>query len=278
MSINTIQSIFKFLEKNNAWNREFQDAGYRLDLGYASCLPNAKAERLKTLLSKTLNTQSQPKMTSQAKFWQLMAQNQKCFSSIESFVSMLEIQAEINNESQRKHWRVNIANGIWERMFDALREQSAWGPKTAALFVKNVVNIHRRNQQLSFWDDAPVKFAKNDRIYLPVDKVIIAIFEALNLKRATFEGINNYLTSDCGFGPDEMIVWDDLWYWGFFTQKNSKKIDETTQANGGRSFEWNADKFWCQYSSPKDKVAEVEKLAEEFLSILGVAPARSLKQ
>ena len=52
---------------------------------------------------------------------------------------------------------------------------------------------------------------------------------------------------------------NDLWFWGFFTQKkeNKKRISV-----------WNSEKFWCQRASPIQKETEVERLAKQFLEII----------
>lgn len=65
-------------------------------------------------------------------------------------------------------------------LYNGLRMQCGWGQKTAALFVKNVVNIHRSDvSRLHFFHDAKNRvrhIEADERLYLPVDAVIKHIF------------------------------------------------------------------------------------------------------
>ena len=63
-----------------------------------------------------------------------------------------------------------------------------------------------------------------------------------NQTRWTFDKINRILSKN--YTGDEIEVWDDLWFWGFITQKGS---------DSNRSFEWNEDKYWSLLHTPKDK-------------------------
>jgi hypothetical protein len=259
-----VRALFNFLQRNHAWNSNFQDDGYRRVLGWAS-QENSENERLLSLLHSTLNTQSQPKMESQSQFWRQVHNNKSRLSSLKEFVNFLEEVADPHDNDLTLRPRQTI----WERLFIALKRQPSWGEKTSALFVKNVFNIHSRLQNLAFWRDVPVAFQKNDVIYLPVDRVINEIFGKIGYEKLGFKNINKLLRQDLGYLPNEMIIWDDLWFWGFFTQK----IEASPGAESGlpvaqRKFVWNGDKYWSQISSNKADELAASLLAQEFLSIM----------
>lgn len=149
----------------------------------------------------------------------------------------------------------------YNSLFELLKAQDSWGAKTAALFVKAVYNTHAGySKQLMFWQDAPVTLATNDEIYLPVDAVIYFIFEQLGKPCShTFGGINKYIKANLPTGDIE--VWDDLWFWGFITQKGGGKT---------RTMEFNEAKYWNLLHSPKAAklIYKVKALANEFIGLL----------
>lgn len=152
--------------------------------------------------------------------------------------------------------------GPWARLFNALAAQPGWGPKTSALFVKNAIEVHRGPEKLHFLQDASVAAAPlmSDLVRLPVDTVITYIFQIIGLKNANFQSVNKALLKD--YSAEDFLVWDDLWYWGFFTQ-----VTSGSAANRKRSLGWNSDKFWCQPAAPRGKEREIRRLGEEFIEI-----------
>lgn len=147
-------------------------------------------------------------------------------------------------------------------LFQVLENQDGWGPKTAALFVKNIYWLHNKDYGSKFkiWSDVPKKVAKEDELYLPVDAVITAIFEKMDPGQTwNFKRINKSLKEY--YTCDQIEVWDDLWFWGFFTQKVVEKK---------RVFEWNENKYWAMKQTDKDVVVmgEIKKKAKEFLMLV----------
>lgn len=61
------------------------------------------------------------------------------------------------------------------------------------------------------------------------------------------------------YTPEEMLIFDDLWFWGYFTQDSRQKV---------RVMGWNSDKFWCQRSAPTASEARLKALAERFLTLV----------
>lgn len=245
-----IESLFKFLLKNHGFNKEIQDGFLRQTLSSYE----TNEDRARLLLHKMVNTQSQPKLDPIRDFFMSVAKNRKSLSSFKSFSLFLA------NTSEKKK------GGL----FEALKAQPGWGPKTAALFVRNLALIEQ-NQVLrsKFWTDIDV--LKSEEINLPVDAVILSIFsrftkEDLDLKKSvpkTFEGINSYLKNDLHYSNEDILIWDDLWFWGFITQ--SSKSENRERAHG-----WNDAKYWSIFNAPQDNVSirQIESRANEFLKIM----------
>lgn len=149
----------------------------------------------------------------------------------------------------------------WERLFHALAAQPGCGKNTAALFIKATIEIHR-GQRFCFLSDGVAKassIARQDKIFLPVDAVITHIFNCkFPGQRNDFSDINNRLR-EANYLPNDMLICDDLWLWGYFTQIVKKN---------SRTLAWNSDKFWCQPWSPKTSESALRALGEEFIELI----------
>ncbi len=98
------------------------------------------------------------------------------------------------------------------------------GGQTAAI-TKAIYHTHvdPRYKSGAFLAGAPKSISEQDKLYLPVDQVISNIFEkSFGMLNPDFRNIND-LISETYFG-DQVEVWDDLWFWGFITQKGSVGI------------------------------------------------------
>ena len=106
-----------------------------------------------------------------------------------------------------------------------------------------------------------LKLDKDDKLFLPVDIVIKTIFNKLdNSKTWDFDDINEYLNN---FSNEDIILFDDLWFWGYITQKGTGE---------NRKFvEWNNAKYWMLKESIKDEktIEEIKGKAKEFLNLIG---------
>lgn len=198
-----------------------------------------------------VNTQSAPKLDLLGDFWRSMDQFTRSTPlTSKEFIYHLE-----------EHIDPPFGNvKVWERLFHALTNQPGWGNKTAALFVKAVIKIHRGPKELHFWNDVGtnVPIHPEDKIYLPVDAVIKHIFENAGLiSRPNFYSVNRLLTNH--YGSEDMLLWDDLWFWGYFTQNSQGNV---------RAMSWNRNKFWSQPSSPTSSESEIKVLCEEFIDII----------
>jgi len=57
------------------------------------------------------------------------------------------------------------------------------------------------------------------------------------------------------YSLSEIEIWDDLWFWGFITQKDSGK---------NRTFEWNENKYWMIKVSEKNEKI-IKKLKKKLI-------------
>lgn len=246
-----LNTLFAFLQQHHHWNQELQR---RESFQVLAPFPGTEdaAQRLFSVLHELANTQSQPRMGSLGLFWR----------QLHEFISRVpapSTRLAFTEHLERSVNRSPRGKGPWERLFNALRAQPGWGDKTSALFVKTALRIHSDPTLLHFWGDTENgAIEPEDRLYVPVDAVIIVIFEELGVvARPDFKQINKFLAKH--YQPDEMLIWDDLWFWGFFTQEVQDKK---------RVLGWNSDKFWCTRSSPFADEYNVKVQAAKFLEIL----------
>ena len=238
-----LQDIYSFLRENRASNMPVQIGAYRLALMPYDNTP----DKVYSLLYATLNTQSQVKMDKSASFFKLIVENYEKLNSFSGFIEAIGGNAKtpLNFKSLHK----------------LLKDNSSWGDKTAALFVKAIYQTHiGYAKELSFWEDCPTSIENGDEIYLPVDAVIKFIFLQMgNPCKNNFKHINDYLKEQVT--DSDFDTWDDLWFWGFITQKSS---------GGNRILEFNEAKYWNMLDAPKDKetIEKTENLARHFIKLI----------
>ena len=152
-----------------------------------------------------------------------------------------------------------------------------WGPKTAALFSKVIYHLHMKGNPygvVKIWNDAPDCIEADDRLWLPVDRVINEIFNRIrnedmkyvkDVSEARFNKINNILQGI--YNGDQIEVWDDLWFWGFITQRIREvkpngeimteeeiriRVENDEKKETIRNLEWNDNKYWSKRDTSKD--------------------------
>ena len=240
-----LKQIFNFLKKNRQYNHSVQNRFY------VSAITPHKGHKSKisSLLYHVASTQSQPKINLLSTFFQRFFNDEKSALSLEHFINFL------NPETNKVNFEI---------LFEGLKDQPGWGDKTSALFVKSIYHLHngKYSEKLKIWTDVPNKIKDTDRLYLPVDSVIIPIFQNIAPKEKgkwDFKNINKVLQGI--YSPNEMEIWDDLWFWGFITQKGS---------GTDREFVWNENKYWILPETSKDpsEIAEIRKKSTEFLELL----------
>jgi hypothetical protein len=239
-----IQALFEFLDGHKAINLEIQ-RGYVAE----ALSPKQVEQRALLLMQHVLNTQSQPKLDPIARFLQAAVAS-GALGSCRDFRKWLEKRTGKSD------------------MREALESWRGWGPKTSALFVRNLAIIESTPAlRKHFWTDVDV--LQRNELELPVDAVILEIFARLGplagKKLGGYRAINRYLRSELGYSAREMLVWDDLWFWGFITQRSSPQSQ-----GGGRTLGWNEGKYWSIPHAPKGRVEikQVQQLSYEFLALL----------
>ncbi|MEW6344826.1 MAG: hypothetical protein AB1704_29610 [Pseudomonadota bacterium] len=236
-----ISDLFAFLRRHHNINAEVQ-RGFITE----SLSPPRVEERALLLMHKALQSQSQPNLDLICKFFTDVtdAGAHSSFGAFSSFVT--------------DHGRYELVDG--------LRRKDGWGPKTAALFARNLAYIELNPPlKKKFWRDTSV--LEGDNLRLPVDRVITTVFKALTRRlpeppAATFAGINNYLHDQLDYRDHDLLVWDDLWFWGFITQRSTM--------GRPREHGWNEAKYWALPHAPKDPVARrrIEVTSDRFLDLI----------
>ena len=235
-----IKELYGFLQKNRQYNKQVQEGFIKSCIAIKDLSPEQK---VLNLLYGVVNTQSQPKIDKIGPFFTKMYQKDSDLTSYKGFLKTLK------NESVSS-----------DSLFELMKSQNGWGSKTAALFVKTIYLIHNDTtyEDYMFWEKS---LLKNLELKLPVDAVITHIFKDNFLNQGCkldFDGINEFFSKNHTKNPD-FIIWDELWFWGFITQKieNNKRV----------SNEFNENKFWCLPYIEKNMVNIKEK-AECFLKLL----------
>ena len=228
-------------------------------------------ERARFLLYEIFNTQTQPKLGLMAEFFQRVdkASNRTPSNRLATYADF-RVFLGLSHEQK-------------DGLFEALSRCKGWGHKTAALFIRNLAVIAANPELVDmFWPD--IHAVNDERIRLPVDAVINAIFLHLRVHESDhsrriegFKDINNYLSIKLECSSREMLIWDDLWFWGFITQRSPPKKPKSsatdsvqTESNEKhRKYGWNTDKYWSIFTAPKDKesIVKIEDLASKFLKI-----------
>jgi hypothetical protein len=235
-----LYALFNFLQRNKKYNNVLQKK-YRKTVLNSHRL---KTEKVYSLLHSIYFTQSQPRLDNAQVFFEEIGNNPKVLLSFKKFCQYLGVYDPKNPYLSLYHGLVNV---------------DGWGEKTSALFVKNVYQIHlSKNSTLKFWNDVPL-LQKNDILYLPVDTVIKDIFMRQSRQLNTFKKINDYLRENEEWRNND--IWDDLWFWGFITQKGSKSP---------RALGFNKGKYWLLLNTSKKPkhIKEIEKKSNKFIEIL----------
>ena len=266
--------LFNFLSQNRSYNIQTQFAAYA-----SSLRPwGSTFERVYSLLHGCAATQSRPKLDKLALTWQRLHENKAAFDTAETVDDLLEAMRCLGSKYRDRDKPIP-GSGTLDRMWAVLDDAPGFGAKTAALFVKAVINIHQpiadgqcppgpAFDDLRFLETFEIEMT--DTVRIPVDSVIRFIFaeyianQRFNAATA-FGKINDVIFIEGGRNPLEAVIWDDLWFWGFITQR---VID------GRRKLALNPEKFWAVYGTPKDKWKEVKGKAGEFIDLLKNARGR----
>lgn len=277
-----IEKIFKFLEENREYNKEFQKKDYKKVLNWK----NTVFEKLESLFYNVINTQSWTDFDNRWEFFKYFHKHfSESWEKIKFWVFLdFLYKAEKNDndcilkdadekflkeEGFKKFMQENQNTNTYKKLFYLLERKKWWWPKTSALFVKTIYHIHNENylwKEFHIFSDFPEWNFENDEFFLPVDEVIIQIFKKILWVTKTFKSMNNFLKdnfSKYSLGT-KMEIWDDLWFWGYFTQ--SAKVQDSQQEE--RVFGWNENKYYVSEFSDKEKIGKIFKKANEFIRII----------
>lgn len=228
-----LEPLYNFMVENRGFNKSLQNRYYRSVVSHhAECKGKAMS-----LLYHIANTQSQPKIDKLASFYQYIHEDISCLDSFQQFIEKL----------------TGKSGKSFNELFLALKTQDGWGDKTSALFVKSIFHFHNGeyDSSLKVWDDVPSVLDENDSLKLPVDAVINHIFSEIGLQKPNFSKINSLLSKH--YNGSQIEVWDDLWFWGFITQKGS---------GTDRDLVWNENKYWALEHSSKCP-REIDRIKEK---------------
>lgn len=240
-----LDPLYNFLKENRSFNQRFQKKELYLQL-----MPfETPYEKLTSMLYTTANTQSQPKIDKLGDFY---SKYYSWFNNTEP-----EFPTLVSNLSG------SMVEPTYKNLFLGLKSQPGWGPKTSALFCRNMYIAHvGYASECYYLTGTPRRLAEYDRLFLPVDAVIRDVFApSLSIRSNYFQKINQLLHSS--YTNEEIEVWDDLWFWGFFGAKTEKT---------GRDFNsgFNKKKYWIERFTDKSETTrnEIEQKIKEFTSIV----------
>jgi len=240
-----LKQLYGFLKANRKFNHSLQERYY-----FSVVRRNTSiSSKVLNLLYEIANTQSRPKIDNLSQSFKFFYENRR---SLESFVGFVNL---VNNGANKLELN-------YFHLFNGMKKQHGWGNKTAALLVKSVfhMNNDEYSKELRLWNDIPRHIDDSDKLYLPVDTVIISIFNEIDpSEKWNFNKINEKLMKY--YSGSEMEVWDDLWFWGFITQKGSGE---------NRLFVWNENKYWMLREAPKNKenIDIIKDKSNNFIEIL----------
>jgi len=245
--------IFEFLIHYRHFNEAVQHAAYRQDV-----LPWPETgSKLRSLLHSKAHTQSSPKLDVLMPTWKQLHQNYDAFKKVRSPSDLNEALWTL---AKPNITRDSANRPVFEEMWTALEKAAGFGAKTAALFVKSIVEIHTLpiNQDLRFLPS--FSSDPQDRFKIPVDTVIEHIFGCLGAPSTNFTSINTLISESGLFFPERPTLWDDLWFWGFITQMSGIETGRTTCIN--------EPKFWSILGAPVDNWKQISAAAEEFRKLV----------
>jgi hypothetical protein len=213
-------------------------------------------DKLRSLLHATAATQAIGSLDGLANTWRRLHANRKAFDDVLTVVQLAEALRLLEDPSDRNCSR---KGHIFDAMWAGLANANGFGAKTAALFVKAIIDVHTlpENADLRFLEDFRVHAA--DVVRVPVDSVITYVFRCLTGRKLSPLAINRLIFDSGLHDETQLTLWDDLWFWGFITQHGGGE---------GRRLGINEAKFWSILASPKDQWPVIKTAAEDFIALL----------
>lgn len=257
-----LSEIFEFLKNND--NHKHNQA-LQLTFIKSSLTPfSSNKSKIKSLLMDAGNTQRSQSLDLISPFWRAFDEYESEFDSAQDLANFLAW----HQKKPGKKIKPSTEPHVSEKIFLHLQDISGFGKKTAALFVKWLVLAHSENHELRFLKDVDNLAGDGLKLYLPVDSVIQHIFSKnfCNLQIRSWNAfweINEYLfdfMKTKNIPMNSAIYWDDLWYWGFITQRGS---------GDNRKTKFNEEKYRSLKTSTQEALSDVKVAANKFIQILG---------
>lgn len=247
-----LTNIFDFLARNRSFNCQVQHVAYAQSLRQWG----NTYTKIAALLHAVAGTQAIGSLDGLAKTWKRLHENQKVFKEVKSADQLaIALKLLIRPTNQK----ITETKGTYEAMWAALSRADGFGPKTAALFVKAILDVHtvEINTDLRFLDTS--QLSPSEYVYVPVDSVITYIFQLITGENMNFHAINEVIRGSGLRDSFQPTLWDDLWFWGFITQHGGGE---------NRRLAVNESKFWSIFGAPKHQWNEISTAAEEFITML----------
>ena len=182
---------------------------------------------------------------------------------------------------QSREFERSYETSPWRAMTDLFEAIPGLGFKTGRLLAKSIYHCGSPKLRYLTLDQAYLtnvpKLDESDLIQLPVDRVIINIFELVHLKKGIGFNMGNdsrkiarTIERCCSGGEDgegkglysglSSEVWDDLWFWGFISQKGS---------GNNREHAFNLNKYLCLEFARRDEctLKELKGLSDKFVAL-----------
>jgi hypothetical protein len=250
-----LHQLLQFLIENQRFNKLIQTEEIKRHL----LSSKSGSDQAKRLLIEAYGSNSLGKLDDSMRFMQVAEKIMSRCGSFKDFCNQLGLDTEYN------------IRDITKTLISEFKKEhgSGFGYKKSSLFMRNLALIKRNsNLRKSFqWRD--IETLQDNFSYIPVDAVIIEIFKHLRtnqivkIKIIDFENVNKFLSEfHLTDHRNDFLIWDDLWFWGFISQKVTKN---------GRIHMWNEAKYWTIYHAPKDSrsIKKIKGKVEEFLHIIG---------
>jgi hypothetical protein len=249
--ITKLQEVFEFLEKNRNYNMRTQHVFYSTTL----CPSCSQYDKISALLHSNLQTQAKASIDSASETWKKLYAEKGRFDRVTNLQQLENALKFLGTPDSGPA----VVRGTFDSIWNVLVKVPGFGPKTAALFIKAIIDIHKveLNKNLRFFDNFSIE--ENDFIRVPVDSVIIFIFHLITGQTLSFDEINDLIFVIGSYTNTQAAIWDDLWFWGFITQYGG---------GNNRMLKINGPKFWTIYGSPKEEWSIVESLAGDFIRLL----------
>ncbi len=247
-----LQNLTKFLLQNSKYNHEYQVNNLK---GMVRS-PNKHGDNFRIIILECLYTSSQPNLT-------LIAKSMRSLEPV--FVELNKIE----DLDQQKFYKIlmkyfGVDKMDEETLFSALVTLPGMGHKITALTIRNLnLAVNEQLLKINNWefDESKLKIAVDVVITSALNQILGIYNDDIKFVASKDFYLINDLLSIKGLNPKRPILFEDLWFWGFYNQ--------TSDAKKVRSFnDFNPDKLYAEKHNFARDFKEIEKLSQEFRNII----------